>query len=589
MANNEGYDRNNPRAGKRSNYDDLFWQNDGKPFVYCDHSGRPIFRVQRQLGYRNQSHTQPVIDDATGKHIKCSVQKWLHTPKGLKPQDAPALLYQLPELIAAVRTKTIYIVEGEPKVEALRKWGLIATCNDGGAGKWRREHAAWLAGADVIILPDNDAPGRRHADLIGRSLDGIATRRRLLELPNLPEHGDIKDWIAAGGTQAEFKRLAATAPEWKPYGADALELVHGAGLEPEALKWLWQGRIPCGSLTLLAGLSGVGKSQLACDVTARITTGRSFPPEPERSDWSPAGSVLMVGSEDRLRHTLVPRLMAAGADMNRVEFLRIVTTADGKRRGLDLTQDIERIRATLMAHPDIVLMVFDPISQFLGIKIDSHNNTMVRAALGPLTDLLDECEVAALGITHTAKAKGGAVQNAAIGSVGFAAIARSNLLVFEEEEDEVDDDGAPVGDKTLTGRLLLTVSQTNNARPEDKQTLAYTIINVELPDYEHIDVSRVEWHEAVAVSAHELWQNTTKKPTAKGDAIKFIKQAMRDPEQPNGYRDRLSAEMEDEAAAVGISKGTLKRAKQDLNIRSHQNGGAGPWWWEVPNPWRTKL
>ena len=80
----------------------------------------------------------------------------------------------------------------------------------------------------------------------------------------------------------------------------------------------------------------------------------------------------------------MPRLTAAGADMDRIIFLRYLRTSNGIRRGLDLTQDAQRIEACLQRHPDIGLIVFDPISKFLGAKIDSHSNTAVRAVLGQL-------------------------------------------------------------------------------------------------------------------------------------------------------------------------------------------------------------
>lgn len=589
----DDYTRNNPRDSKRTKDDKYFWQHDSQPFVYRDHTGRRIFEVQREVGYLNKSHSQPAIDKATGKQIKRNPQKWYHTPKNLKPDDAPALLYLLPELIVAVRAgHTIYIAEGERKVEALCRWGLTATCNDGGAGKWRREHAAPLYGADVVVLPDNDAPGRRHADLIGRSLEGIAATCRLLELPGLPEHGDIIDWIAVGGTQAEFERLVAKASKWKPYGADSLGLIHGADLKPEWQRWLWYGRVPCGTLTLLVGLPEVGKSQLYCYLCACITTGRGLPPDDiDRSNMALPADVLIVCTEDRLRQTLVPRLIAAGANMNRVHFLRFVPGANGKPRGLDLTQDIEQVRATLAAHPNITLLVLDPLSEFIGIKIDSHNTSMVRATLGPLMEMLDSSgsEVATLGVSHLAKSKSGAVQTAAIGSVGFSACARSSLLAMAEEEEVEDDDGKPT--KQLTGRMLLTVNKGNLAKSEDKQTLVYKIVGHELEEHDDIPISRIEWCGVADVSAYQLWQGMTKsnKPTQQDNAIKLIKQMMRDPKRPKEWRDRLSKEMEDAATKAGISDSTLKRAKEKLKIRSVQNGGVGPWYWEVPNQWRTNF
>src|SRR5262249_37330288 len=142
------------------------------------------------------------------------------TPNYKKPPGARKLVYRLPQLINEIKSgETIFVVEGEIKVEWLRKWGMAATCAPEGAGKWYPEHAEFLRYAKrVIILPDNDEPGRGHADKVGRTLIDMAGDTLLLELPNLPPHGDVVDWIAAGGTKEQFLQLAASAREWTAYG-----------------------------------------------------------------------------------------------------------------------------------------------------------------------------------------------------------------------------------------------------------------------------------------------------------------------------------------------------------------------------------
>jgi putative DNA primase/helicase len=112
----------------------------------------------------------------------------------------------------------IVIVEGEAKADFLATWNICATCNAGGAGKWKAEHAAFLKDADVVILPDNDPVGFKHADIVVRTLIGVAKRIRRLVLPNLPHKGDIVDWAKPdlGGTREKIDELIATAPDWPP-------------------------------------------------------------------------------------------------------------------------------------------------------------------------------------------------------------------------------------------------------------------------------------------------------------------------------------------------------------------------------------
>src|SRR5262249_36167611 len=123
---------------------------------------------------------------------------------------APVIPFRLPELQAALAGgQTICVAEGEKKVDRIRDLGFPATCCAGGAKKWRAEHTAFLQGADIVLLPDNDPSGHEHVELIAESLAPIARRLRILELSNLPEKGDVVDWHDAGGTAEEFARLVA--------------------------------------------------------------------------------------------------------------------------------------------------------------------------------------------------------------------------------------------------------------------------------------------------------------------------------------------------------------------------------------------
>ena len=113
--------------------------------------------------------------------------------------DVPRVLYQLPEIVNAPKETTRWIAEGEKDVETLREHELFATTNACGAGKWKGDYNEALRGRPVVILPDNDEPGRKHARQVATALSGIAASVKILELPGLPEKGDVSDWFAAGG------------------------------------------------------------------------------------------------------------------------------------------------------------------------------------------------------------------------------------------------------------------------------------------------------------------------------------------------------------------------------------------------------
>ena len=133
---------------------------------------------------------------------------WEYNLKGVS-----LIPYNLPDVLQAQK---VFIAEGEKDCTNLMKAGLTASCNPKGAGKWRKEFNHFFKDKEVIILPDNDGPGRKHAGSVARHLHGIAKSVKILALPGLPEKGDVSDWLEAGGTAGELQVLAEAAPEYHP-------------------------------------------------------------------------------------------------------------------------------------------------------------------------------------------------------------------------------------------------------------------------------------------------------------------------------------------------------------------------------------
>jgi putative DNA primase/helicase len=137
---------------------------------------------------------------------------YLWNLKGIKP-----VLYHLLQVLEAIqRQELVYFVEGEKDADALQSLGLVATCNPMGAGKWRASYSDMLQGALCVILPDNDTTGRKHAEQVAHSLYGKTASIKVLALPNLPDKGDVSDWLQAGGTRSELETLVTVAPLWTP-------------------------------------------------------------------------------------------------------------------------------------------------------------------------------------------------------------------------------------------------------------------------------------------------------------------------------------------------------------------------------------
>ena len=125
---------------------------------------------------------------------------WIWNVKGIH-----LVPYRLPSVLKA---DEVYVVEGEKDVESLRKLGLAATCNAGGAGKWRAEYSEYLRGKTVYIIPDADEPGRSHARTVAASLKGVAASVRIVNLPSGSK--DATEWVQKGGDALKLKELAAT-------------------------------------------------------------------------------------------------------------------------------------------------------------------------------------------------------------------------------------------------------------------------------------------------------------------------------------------------------------------------------------------
>ena len=127
------------------------------------------------------------------------------------------VLYRLPEVAKAARAGgVVFVVEGEKDADRLAGLGLTATCNLGGAGKWRKSYAHDLRGTHVVILPDYDVPGRDHAQQVARGLHGVASTLKVVNLPGLLEHGDVSDWLDAGHDLRELFELVKSTSGWTP-------------------------------------------------------------------------------------------------------------------------------------------------------------------------------------------------------------------------------------------------------------------------------------------------------------------------------------------------------------------------------------
>jgi putative DNA primase/helicase len=277
-----------------------------------------------------------------------------------------------------------------------------------------------------------------------------------------------------------------------------------------------------------------------------------------------------LNAEDALENVVVPRLLAAGADLNRVLSIRSVLKFDREGKPVDasfsLTEDIATLDRVLNDRSDVELIIIDPVSAYLG-KVDSHNNSEVRAVLEPLARLAERHDVAVLCVSHLNK---GSENTKALyritGSLAFAAAARSVYAVGVHPDDYGLD--AP--------RRVLTPVKSNLARPAS--TLAFEIKSKTVGEgLDIIPTSRVRWGDELdGVSAEDVLKaGTGKRKTKRQEAVEWLRDYLQDGEVHSDqvYKD---------GAQDGFSERTLRRAAEELGIARAKGDYQGTTMWRLP-------
>ena len=390
-------------------------------YNYIDENGNPLFQTVR---YEPKDFRQRQPNGKGG---------WIWNLQGVR-----RVLYCLSELIEADHAKPVFILEGEQHVDRLRLLGLVATTNPMGAGKWQKEYVPWLKDRHVVVMPDNDIPGRNHAAQIAESLHGVAKSVQVLELSGLPDQGDVINWLDAGGTADKLLELARQVPEWTPLepegesvpGVSVPRVVRLVDVAPEAVSWLWPGYIPRGKVTLLAGDPGLGKSWLRVDLAARVTVGGETPDRQHRMETA---AVVLLTAEDGLADTVRPRIDAQGGDASLVHVFEGIVDPDGHERLPTLVDDIAMLeQVVLSTHAHLVII--DPLNAYTG-RTDSHVDAQVRRALTPLAKMADRTGAAGLVVMHLNQATTQPALYRVQGSIGYVGAARSVLLVVHDKDD----------------------------------------------------------------------------------------------------------------------------------------------------------
>lgn len=513
-------------------------QADADPVIatyrYTDEGGTLLFEVQRRA---SKSFRQRCPDGRGG---------WAWKLDGVR-----RVPYHLPELLAAVQAgRAVHVAEGEKDVHAIEAAGGVATCNPGGAGKWRDEYAQHFAGADVVVVADRDEPGRKHARQVRDSLRGVAASVAVVEAA---EGKDAADHLAAGRGLDEFASEGALVTKEhevtkKAAPAPGAQVVRLADVEPEHVSWLWDGYLPLGKVVTIDGDPGVGKSTLTLDLAARVSTGSPMP-----DGTAPVkGSVMILSAEDGLADTIRPRLDAAGADPERVITVTGITGPDGESRPLSFPEDIPAIEQ-IITENGVVLVVVDVLMAYLSGQVNSHRDQDVRRALHVLSAMAERTGCCVVVLRHLNKTSGGNAMYRGGGSIGIIGAARAGFMC-----------GADPDDETGQARVFASVKANLASEPP---ALAYRLVPDELRGCAHVQWDGPSEHRASTLLSEPAGEDEREDRNERTEAADWLVAYLID----NGG-EATPADAKKAARDAGIATRTLERARVKAHVRIQRTG-----------------
>lgn len=445
---------------------------------------------------------------------------------------------------------TVWLVEGEADAGAIHMHtgGAAVSAAEGYNGIAKADLTP-LAGKVVNVLADADEGGQKW---LAAARDKLTTIACTVNIRTIPDGRKDATDILAAGLSLDGLPTVRTGPR-------AL-VTSLAGLIPESVDWLWDRRIPAGMITLLVGAPSGGKStfgyQLIADLTVGTAVGK-FHGQPQ--------DVLIVATEDTLLHVIVPRLVAAGADLARVHPIQ-VEPVEGEPFELSFPKDIDRVREG-MRDTGSTLLFLDPLMSRIDERIDAHRDGDVRRALEPLTALCGETGLTVVGIIHTNKMSGSDPLQRIMGSTAFAAVARSVLLVVRHPEQE--------------GTRVLAHAKCNVGA--EQISLTYTINQVFVPGATGpVETSRLQWTGETDMTGRDALAATQVEDVTDADDRNACRAWLSDWLESQG--ESTSADAQTAARKAGFSERAVRRAAKSLGVVYASRGYPRVTTWRLPPP-----
>ena len=343
----------------------------------------------------------------------------------------------------------------------------------------------------------------------------------------------------------------------------ALKCRRLADITMAAQEWLWRGYLPKGKVIIFCGPPGVGKSSAAYDLAARVSMGSEFPClAGDRASTAPIGDVLIFTTENSPEQSLKPRLVAAGADLNRIHYVDgvVLRKADGENveTAFDLARYLTMLSAQLEQNREISLVVFDPIGSFLGGK-DSNSMDDMRAVLDPLARVADEFGVTMIAIMHFNKRSEGDIYARLGGSSAFGQVSRC-IYSFEPVVDEPAPDNV-AGEAQKHQHLGKMVCRKMSVGPMPdgfvyriESAIAHEGNFVSVPTSQHVWLPAISVSPNTEIGTPKRTDADRERVTQKSAAQKMIRNHLSEGGHPTAWMMKA-------AKGEGISWRTVERAK----------------------------
>lgn len=328
--------------------------------------------------------------------------------------------------------KSIVIVEGEKCADYVNQHtSYFATTWIRGGKAWGKTDWSCLKGRKVILWPDRDDAGfKAMQDLAEHLFDDLGCDIWLADIPpsptNKPDGWDAAD-CKRGQAQEILDNAKQQTPDKKPAKTDkTIEVVTADKIKPVPVNWLIPGWLAADHITLLAGAPGMGKTTLALAVATAVSTGGKW----GSGDRVNFGDTILFTGEDDLASTIIPNLMASGADRSRIHIPQLVEgKKDNKpyKRAFDPASDLDVLTDYMKSVKNPQLVIIDPALALASKARDEYRANDIRKTLEPVQQFAKEHGVAVLCLTHFLKrhnSTGSGVLDRVIGSQAWGAVAR---------------------------------------------------------------------------------------------------------------------------------------------------------------------